>query len=239
MAPASHDAFFDPTLMGAGAYNSIGEFQPDLSFDQDVLHRFGEIIRRFNLQNEVGAVYVHRHFQMPRKSIAVTRDLPGGMTITRISSIKSLVNEVTLIGSAFKLMGGNRFQAYEYSTQGRAPFLPTLFLEELARFLNENQLQDVLGIFTRTEDVHRLTEFNMHDLRLSISIPSTEIPYDIQKNASTTAWVYPNAQGSSLDGPKQCNNHYDDPQAPTVRLIETALYKRGIERSWVLGSTSS
>jgi hypothetical protein len=235
MTPTSQDVFLDPTLMSAGAYNSIGAFRPDISFDRDVLDRFGEIIRRFNLQNEVGAVYVHRHFQMPRKSIAVTRCLPSGMTITRISSIKSLLNE-TIIGSAFKLTSENRFQAYEYSTQGPIPFLPTLFLEELARFLNENQLQEILGIFIRNEEnMPRLTEFNLHDLRLSISIPNAEIPYNIQENASTTAWVYPKAQGSSIDGPKQCNDHSDDSHAPTVRMIETALHKRGIDRSWVFG----
>jgi hypothetical protein len=233
MAPEFQDVF-DPTLMDAGAYNSIGEFRSDLSFDRDILDRFGEIIRRFNLQNEVGAVYVHRHFQMPRSSIAVTRCLPSGMTITRISSIKSLLNE-RIIGSAFKLMSGNRFQAYEYSSQGPTPFLPTLFLEELARFLSENQLQEILGIFTRNEDVPRLTEFNLHDLRLSLSIPSAEIPYDIQENAITTAWVYPKAQGSSIDGPKLCNDHYDDSRAQTIHLVETALHKRGIERSWVFG----
>jgi hypothetical protein len=156
-----------------------------------------------------------------------------------MSSLESLADD-TITGLSFKLIG-DRFQAYEYTTQGSMPFLPDPFLEELARFLNDNQLQDLLGIFIRDEAEVPApsTEFNIPDVKLSLCIPSEEIPHDIRTNTVSAAWVYTKAEdcGRLIQDcehePEKWGNDEEIERSKIVYLIESATQRRGIERSSV------
>lgn len=236
----SPGVLINPTLIEADAYNEIQEFRR-VSFDSNIINRFGEVVRRFDLQDCVGATYVHRHFQLSNGSIAVTELLPDGLTITRMSSLESLADD-TITGLSFKLIG-DRFQAYEYTTQGSAPFLPEPFLGEIARFLIDNQLQDMLGIFIRDEAAVPAPsiEFNFPEVKLSLCIPTDEIPHAMQENAVPAGWVYTKAEdcGQPILGcehePTKWGNDEEVKarQSQRVDLIESAMQRRGMEPSCV------
>jgi hypothetical protein len=192
MPTLPNDTLFDPAVMTADIYNRIREFTPELPFGKKTVEKVGAIIRRHSLEKQVGVLYVHRHFNMPADSIALEETPSNDIRVTRMTRLSKIDPSDSEIGGiSFKLMETGKFQAFEYSARSKTPTFPHAFLEELAHFITENELTDVLGISVRgTVDGLRNSELNLFDPKISVNLPTEDIPADLRENATPTNWVY-------------------------------------------------
>jgi len=171
-------------------YNNIREFTPELPFKENMIEQVGNIIRRHSLENQIAVLYVHRHFDMPANSIAIEEKPVKGIRVIRMPQLTT-VKPQEINGISFKLMETGKFQAFEYSTQSTTPTFPSEFLKELAQFINDHNLADVLGISVRSDKDDLLTsELNLFGPKLSVSIPTGELPPDLQEHSTPTNWLF-------------------------------------------------
>ena len=228
-------AFIDRNFITADEYNGIKCFAAELPFSPDNIRRFGEIVLRHSLQDRVGALYVHRHFEMPPDSIVMKYALSEDIEIARIYQADSLERK-HIAGTSFRLLEGHRFQAYEYAVNVTMPQLPQSFLNELSRFLVDNNLDAVLGLFLRAPNNDQtLCELNVAEPKISVSIPLDDVPDDVQLEATPASWVYssscnePNAVSTCSEPIVRCD-HSTQPEND-ARLLETicnAFQKRAL-----------
>jgi len=234
----------DANLMTTDEYNTIKYYTAQLPFGADVIRSLGEIILRYGLEAQVGALYVHRHFEMPPASIVLKFAVSEEIEVARMSEIASLERK-NIHGTSFRLMEGQRFQAFEYASNSPTPELPASFLHELAQFLNDNRLNEVLGLFIRTSSNQQTScELNLSEPRVSVSIPLKEVPDDVLLEATPASWVYstrcdqPNAVNYCSDpDPKVRCDHSKQPDSD-VRLLEiitNVCRKRGLDPEIRLG----
>ena len=233
---ATISAYMDSSFITADEYNAIKCFTAEPHFGHENIRALGEIILRHGVQDRVGALYVHRHFEMPPDSVVVKYALSDDIEIARMCQIDSLERK-DLNGSSFRLLEGRRFQAFEYAVNTPIPPLPQPFLEEFSQFLANNDLDDVLGLFIRAPSNElKSCEMNVEEARLSVVVPLDDVPDDVRLEATPAAWVYPNrpcddpeAVNSCSDAKVRCD-HSTQPDGD-IRLLEfitNAFQKRGL-----------
>ena len=104
----------------------IREFTTEIPFSSETVRKVGDIIVRHKVQNYIGAVYVHRHFEMPENSIAVTSQIANNTEVMRFSPL-SAFRAGELQGDTFKVREDGKVQAFEYSASGVDLEIPRRF----------------------------------------------------------------------------------------------------------------
>ena len=230
-------ACLESRLTTAEEYNTIKYFTAKLPFGIDNIRRLGEIILRYGLEDQVGALYVHRHFEMPSDSILLKRAPSGDIEIARMCPSSSF-DRKDINGISFRLIEGQRFQAFEYAVNFPTSSLPASFLNDLAQFLVENRLDDVLGLFVRTPSNQQAScELNLAKLRVSVSVPLKDVPDGARQEATPASWVYsstcddPHAANFCTEPNIRCSHKTEvDSDTSLFEIITDALQKRGLAR---------
>ena len=217
----------DPNIITADEYNNIRRFTSELPFSVDIIDEVAHIFRRHSMQSHYGPVYIHRHYDMPDNCMAVQFEIED-VQIMKMLPIADVPPEQRY-GSSFKLMENGKFQAYEYSSNQPAS-IPDEFLDDLARFILKHQLADVFGISSVSiATTSATTEINLFGDKLSIALPSNEVPPEI--SVTPTVWnigddekwramLYCGSSCGSCCGGGDATEHKE--------AIALALAKRGI-----------
>jgi len=211
------------SLMKPEDYNKIPIFPEENPFDDDVIRKAGEVIRRHKMESKYGAILVHRHFEMPPDSIAIKDPAADDIEIMRLSRIDTIAPR-QVYGCSFKLVESGEFQAYEHSTYPVETELPEAFRQDLTEFICQHHLQDMLGLFCR-DHLESGVELNLFQEKICVQIPFHDVPKDVLPQTTPATWVF---SGPEAVTAKACV-HRESKRTRYFRLIvEAALRKRGI-----------
>ncbi|KAM0513231.1 hypothetical protein ACHAPE_008079 [Trichoderma viride] len=156
---AIHGLYVPPTIedmkQSSLAYNLLPDDgdQPDVQ--QVHLQELASLLERFHVQNKFGIHLIHGHLQL---------DVDSVMFGTNLKSIRGCWTKPTSIdkikpaevhGHIFRLMASGNMQAYEYREGPIASLdnVNPVFFEELVKYLQANDLTDLLGLEVLTEEV--------------------------------------------------------------------------------------
>jgi hypothetical protein len=214
------------SLIEAEDYNNIIECTKEIPFSNDNILEAGEILRRHGLEYKFGVLFVHRHFDMPPRSIAIKTAICQDIEIIQFFPIAAIAQD-EIRGTSYKLLKNGKFQAFEHYVRGEAETeIPESFANELAEFILQNHLEEVLGLFCRDEHEDGV-ELNLYGQKIGVKIPIAEVPQDILSETTTTGWVFSSAQNEQpVYGCSHSSHSVGDKHR--LPVIEAALRKRGL-----------
>jgi hypothetical protein len=222
-------SIFGPNLTEARCYNSIRVFTTDLPFDAEIIQKVGEIIRRHKMEKDFGALSLHRHFDIPQNSISVKSALTNDIDVIRFCQVSEILPD-EIRGSSFKLSANGQFEPFEYTTHGAEAEFPKPFADDMAEFILQNHLDDVLGLFRRNEREDGV-ELNLIAQKIGVKVPANEIPKDMLLQASATAWTFSD-QEKDVGGYKCSHSTSTDADGTRDKdhlfIIQAVLRKRGV-----------
>ena len=118
-----------------------------------VLNGLASIYRTHRVHNKYGCQLLHRHYDMPDKSIALTTEIGESISVTKVTPLGN-VDLRSIRGQLYLLNEEGRFQAYEYE-YGLPLSFPDAFLKKLASFIQQNGLRDKIAITSSIDDKPR------------------------------------------------------------------------------------
>jgi hypothetical protein len=227
-----------PIIVNSEEYNSIEKCagMKGSPFCDDILRRVGEIICRHNVEDSFGALFVHRHFDMPSGSLAVQSSLSDDIEIIQFLD-ESKVAVEDLHGVSFMLpTESGAFRAFELSVPyGDQPDaeIPAPFQKELAEFIRNNHLERTLGYFRRGKMDFTGEELNIQELKTSFLIPKAELPEAVLRDRTPAKWVFAAGQDRNVPIQMQLCSNTEGKGSDKVNMsiVDGVLRKRGLTMS--------
>src|SRR5947207_6512534 len=131
-------SFIDSSIITTDDFNKITDIHDQTQLDPNMLPAIAAIFQSQGVTNTFGFQLLHRHYQIPEASIALTAPI-GSIIVTKITPVAN-VDTTAIRGQLYLLNDKGKFQAYEYE-YGPPISVPMEFLTELASFIQKNGLQ--------------------------------------------------------------------------------------------------
>ena len=148
MAPSR---LIEPKIISPDDFNTlIPHIHDQKEFPADTLEGLQSIYRKHQVQNKYGCQLLHRHYDMPAGSIALTTEIDKSISVTKVTPLAT-TNLKSIRGQLYLLNEEGKFHAYEYEYGAPVSF-PDAFLNDLAAFIQKNGLHDKLAITSSIYD---------------------------------------------------------------------------------------
>lgn len=139
-------SLIETSLISSNDFNKIFDIHDQGQLEPDTLKAIGAIFQAHDVTDKFGLQLLHRHYQIPEDSIAVTTQIGGSIAVTKITPVGN-VDTTAIRGQLYFLNDNGNFQAYEYE-YGPAISFPSAFLVDLAAFIKQYGLQSKVALIS-------------------------------------------------------------------------------------------
>ena len=136
----------ESSFISAEDFNQIVDIYDQDQIDHDTLTAIAKIFESHEVTNKFGLQLLHRHYQMPEGSIAVTSSIGDSIAVTKITPVGN-IDPAAIRGQLYLLNSKGKFQAYEYE-HGKPISFPSGFLADMASFIQQHSLQSKVALIS-------------------------------------------------------------------------------------------
>lgn len=191
-------------IISASIFNKIPHIHDQPQLEPDLLEQFALLFQAHGVLDAHSLQLLHRHYQMPNDSIALTTQIDESIYVTKITPIHDVDIEA-ICGQLYLLNDEGNFQAYEYE-YGPPVSFPPAFLSDLASLIRQNEIQDKVALVSASPKCFSFEKVVGSDATVTIFQPTNADADD-----KVIAWKFENTA--------------DEPPGSTIRVRGISTYQ--------------